>query len=238
VDSASPSYKGHRYPVEIIAHRVWLYFRFPLGFHEVEEPVLERGVLVPHETVRRWCAKFGQTYANGLRRRRPDPGTNNTWTRSSSKPTESRSTCGGPWTPTAPSWTSWSSIGGTPLRSRFLRQLLKKTCSVPRVLVTDKPRSYSVARREVMPCVEHRAHMGLNNRAEKSHRPIRQRERAVKGFQLRRRSPAVPVRVQRHLPPFRPHRHLTTASGHRTEMTIRFAIWDRITGASDRSTTA
>ncbi|MFB7213091.1 IS6 family transposase, partial [Streptomyces sp. NPDC056255] len=60
MDSAPPSYKGHRYPVEIIAHCVWLYFRFPLSFREVEELMLERGVLVSHETVRRLGTKFGQ----------------------------------------------------------------------------------------------------------------------------------------------------------------------------------
>ncbi|CAM5718031.1 hypothetical protein SHIRM173S_10064 [Streptomyces hirsutus] len=52
---ASPSYKDYRYPVEIIAHRARLYFRFRLGFREVEEPMFEPGVLVSHETVRRWC---------------------------------------------------------------------------------------------------------------------------------------------------------------------------------------
>ena len=72
--SAPPSYKGHRYPVDVISHCVWLYFRFPLSFREVEELMLERGVVVSHETVRRWCRKFGQHYANGLRRRRPRPG--------------------------------------------------------------------------------------------------------------------------------------------------------------------
>lgn len=76
MDSASPSYKGHRYPVEVISHCVWLYFRFPLSFREVEELMLQRGVIVSYETVRRWCAKFGQAYANGLRSRRPRPGDN------------------------------------------------------------------------------------------------------------------------------------------------------------------
>ena len=72
--SASPSYKGHRYPVEIISHCVWLYLRFPLSFREVEELMLERGVVVSYETIRRWCAKFGQAYADALRRRQPRPG--------------------------------------------------------------------------------------------------------------------------------------------------------------------
>ncbi|MEY9997268.1 transposase-like protein [Streptomyces sp. V4I8] len=68
------SYQGFRYPVEVIAHAVWLYFRFPLSFREVEELLLERGITVSYETVRQWTRKFGQTYADGLRRRRPRPG--------------------------------------------------------------------------------------------------------------------------------------------------------------------
>ncbi|GAQ68106.1 hypothetical protein SsS58_08565 [Streptomyces scabiei] len=63
--AVSPSYKGRRYPVEVISHCVWLYFRFPLSF---------RGIAVSYETVRRWCAKFGQRYAGALRRRQPRPG--------------------------------------------------------------------------------------------------------------------------------------------------------------------
>ena len=71
------SYKGHRYPAEIIAHCVWLYHRFPLSFREVEELMLVRGVIVTYETIRQWCAKFGPVYAAGLRRRQPRPG--DTW---------------------------------------------------------------------------------------------------------------------------------------------------------------
>ena len=74
VGTGTPSYKGFRYPVEIISHCVWLYHRFPLSFREVEEMMLERGVTVSHETIRQWTGKFGQAYANGLRRRRPRPG--------------------------------------------------------------------------------------------------------------------------------------------------------------------
>jgi putative transposase len=52
---------------------VWLYPRFPLSFREVEELMLVRGVIVTHETIRQWCAKFGPVYAAGLRRRQPRP---------------------------------------------------------------------------------------------------------------------------------------------------------------------
>lgn len=49
-------------------------------------------------------------------------------------------------------------------------------------MITDKLRSYGAAKWQVMPDVEHRAHKGLNNRAENSHVPLRKRERTMQGF--------------------------------------------------------
>jgi len=65
---------------------------------------------------------------------------------------------------------------------RLLRKLLKKQTRPPRVMITDKLRSYAAAKREAMPSVEHRKHKGLNNRAENSHQPTRRRERQMKRF--------------------------------------------------------
>ena len=64
------SYKRHRFPQQIIAHAVWLYFRFPLSLRLAEELLLERGIVVSYETIRRWGLKFGPAYAKQLRRRR------------------------------------------------------------------------------------------------------------------------------------------------------------------------
>jgi transposase-like protein len=66
--------KRHRFPAEIISHGVWLYFRFCLSYRDVEQLMAARGVTLTYEAVRYWCRKFGQTYANALRRRRPSPG--------------------------------------------------------------------------------------------------------------------------------------------------------------------
>jgi putative transposase len=68
-----PHYR-HRFPAEIIGHAVWLYHLFSLSFRDVELLLAERGIIVSYETVRRWCKKFGQTFAGRLRRRRPRPG--------------------------------------------------------------------------------------------------------------------------------------------------------------------
>jgi len=65
------SYKRHRFPAQIIAHAVWLYFRFPLSLRLVEEMLLERGIVVSYETVRRWAIKFGVDYARRLKRKTP-----------------------------------------------------------------------------------------------------------------------------------------------------------------------
>src|SRR3954453_3999215 len=67
-------YKNHRFPGEIISHGVWLYYHFTLSYRDVQELLFERGITVSHEAVRQWCRKFGQDYANRLRRRRPQPG--------------------------------------------------------------------------------------------------------------------------------------------------------------------
>ena len=73
--STPPSlYRRHRFPPQIISHGVWLYFRFALSYRDVEEIMRVRGVTLTYQTVREWCLKFGQTYANGLRRKRPHPG--------------------------------------------------------------------------------------------------------------------------------------------------------------------
>jgi len=69
-----PSYAGYRFPAEIISHAVWLYFRFPLSLRNVDEILAARGVVVSHETVRQWALKFGQGFANQIRRRLPSAG--------------------------------------------------------------------------------------------------------------------------------------------------------------------
>jgi len=74
VTAAGSSYKGLRFPPEIISRGVWPYHRFPLSFRDVQELMLERGVDVSYETIRAWGDRFGQEYANQLRRRGPRPG--------------------------------------------------------------------------------------------------------------------------------------------------------------------
>ena len=71
---ASSLFKRHRFPGELISYAVWLYYRFLLSYRDVEELLAQRGIVVTYETVRQWSRKFGQTYANELRRLRPRPG--------------------------------------------------------------------------------------------------------------------------------------------------------------------
>jgi putative transposase len=113
---------------------------------------------------------------------------------------------------------------------KCFKKLLKGLPYVPRVLITDQLRSYSAAKREVMPGVEHRQSRYLNNRCENSHRPTRQRERRMQGF----KSPGHAQRFLSAYGPiaqhFRPRRHLLSASAYRHEMGHRFASWAEITG--------
>ena len=180
------SYKRHRFPPEIIAHAVWLYFRFPLSLRLVEEMLLERGIVVSYETVRRWALKFGPAYARRLRRKTPSR--RDIWHLDEVVVTISGQKH---WL-----WRAVDQDGyvldeilqtrrDTKAAKRLLRRLLKKQGCPPRRMITDKLGSYAAARRQIMPAVEHRSHKGLNNRAENSHLPLRRRERAMQGFRSR-----------------------------------------------------
>jgi transposase-like protein len=154
VDAAS-LYKGYRFPVEIISHCVWLYHRFPLSFREIEEMMAQRGVIVSYETIRAWCARFGPMFAQALRRRQPRRG--DRWHLD-----EVFLTINGQ---RSYLWRAVDQDGNVldilvtsrrDARSakRFFRTLLKGLRYVPRVVVTDKLRSYGAALRQVLPSVE------------------------------------------------------------------------------------
>ena len=70
---SSISFARHQFPPAIIRHAVWLYVRFTVSYHDVEDLLGERGLDVPYETVRRWVLKFGPLFARELRRRRHPP---------------------------------------------------------------------------------------------------------------------------------------------------------------------
>jgi putative transposase len=72
--SNSNIHSGFRYPPEIISHAVWMYFRFTLSFRDVEEMLASRGIIVTYETVRQWTLRFGQDFANTVRRKQPQRG--------------------------------------------------------------------------------------------------------------------------------------------------------------------
>jgi putative transposase len=92
--------------------------------------------------------------------------------------------------------------------------------------------STGAAHRELMSSVEHRSRKSLNNRAENSQQPTRQRERAMKGFRSAGRTQRFLSAFSRISPHLRPRRHLMTAPDYRTEMQHRFTIWNQITDVS------
>jgi len=228
-----PSYAGYRFPAEIISHAVWLYFRFPLSLRMVDELLAARSIIVSHETVRQWALKFGQSFANQIRHRLPAAG--DKWHMD-----EVVLTIAGVkhWLWRAVDQTGMvldilvQSRRDTQAAKRLLRKLMKKQCRPPRVMITDKLASYGAAKREVMPSVEHRKHKGLNNRAENSHQPTRQRERQMKRFKSA-------GQAQRFLSAhdginnlFHLRRHQVPATQYRAARTQAFQVWAEVTGVA------
>ncbi len=226
------SYRGYRFPPEIISHAVWLYHRFGLIFRDVEDLLAERGVTVTYETVRQWCLTFGLDYARRLRRSRGRMG--DTWyldevfvkIRGRQQYL----------------WRAVDEDGDVidilvqsrrnrRAAVRFFRKLLKSQGREPRRLITDKLGSYSAAHRTAMPSVVHSTRQYENNRAEVSHQPTRQRERQMRRFksaaQLQRFASVHGV-VQNL---FRVGRHLLCAAHHRLLRAEAFLAWKAVTCA-------
>jgi putative transposase len=230
---AAAMYRRHRFPPAIISHAVYLYFRFAISYRDVEEMLALRGIVVSNETIRQWCLKFGPLFAAEIRRRRPHP-------REHWDLDEMYLRIGGR------TWYLWRAVDvdgmvlDIVLQARrnqaaaetLLGRLVAGQPTEPRVIVSDKLVSYVPAIRKMFPQAEHRAHKGLNNRAEHSHQATRQRERARRRF----RSPA---HAQRFLDPFGPirqhlcpGRHLLPAAEYRAIMAERSAHWDELSSVA------
>lgn len=177
------SYARHQFPPEVIRHAVWLYLRFSLSYRDVEELLIERGLDISYETVRRWVLKFAPAFARNLRRRRPRPSA--TWHLDEMVVAiQGRRIY---------LWRAVDQEGEIldvlvqPRRDKaaalkLMRKLLKKQGFAPSVLVTDKLPSYGAACRELGLSARHEQGLRKNNRAENSHQVVRRRERKMQGF--------------------------------------------------------
>ena len=232
MDGTAPSYRGYRFPAEIISHAVWLYYRFRLSFRDVDDLLAQRGIEVSYETIRQWCENFGATCAARARRRQPQLG--DTWHLDEVfvKIRGRRYYL----------WRAVDQDGDVidilvqPRRDRraaqrFLRKLMKGQGQAPRRLVTDKLGSYRAAHRVVMPSVVHDTGQYANNRAEVSHQPTRQRERQMRRFKSR-------AQAQRFLSVhgivqnlFRVGRHLLRSANARMFRARAFVTWTEVTCA-------
>ena len=186
-----------------------------------------------YETIREWCFKFGQTYSNGSRRRSPRPGDqwhlDEVFLKINGR--------------IHYLWRAVDQDGEVldilvqsrrdkKAAKKFFRKLLKGQRYVPRVLITDKLKSYNAARADVMPSVEHLQQKYQNNRAENSHQPTRLRERVMRRFKSvghAQRFLSAFGLISSH---FRVGRHLYTANSFRAVMKTRFAVWEEVTSVT------
>lgn len=228
-DNTAHRYKRHRFPAEIIAHAVWLYFRFPLSLRHVEDLLAGASKFRSRPCrsgLRSSAANLPTTFACDPEVASP---TNGIWTKWSCPSREKKY-----WL-----WRAVDAEGyvlDALLQSRrnkkaalrLMRKLLRCQGVTPRVMITDKLRSYSAARNELMPGGEHRSHKGVNNRAENSHLAVRRRERAMMRFKSARQCQRF---VSIHGPIanlFHRHRKHLTAADHRTLRAHAITTWREI----------
>ncbi|MDB5394831.1 MAG: family transposase [Rhodospirillales bacterium] len=179
----SISYAGHRFPLDLIRHAVWLYLCSTLSCWDVEDLLAERGIDVSYETVRRWVLKFGPTICRHLREQRPRPTAQRHLDEMVVSIAGRRMYL----------WRAVDSEGEVldllvqtrrdrAATLKLLRKLLKRRGCAPRIVVTDLLKSYGAALRELGFAGRHEQGLRANNRAENSHRPPRRREHKMQRF--------------------------------------------------------
>ena len=226
------SHSRHRFPPAVIHRSVWLYFRFPLSFRDVEEMLAERGIDVSYETIRRWILKFGPAIAANIRSRRVRP--SGTWHLD-----EVFVRIGGKRTYLWRAVDNEGEVLEVLAQSRrnkraalkLMRKLLKKQGYIPDQIVTDKLGSYSAALRELGLSHLHVTGGRLNNRAEVSHQPTRKRERRMGRFKSpgsMQRFLSVHDAIYNH---FNLQRHLISRRTLRQTRARAFTEWFEIVAA-------
>ena len=186
--NSMPRLKGFRYPREVIAYAVWAYHRFALSTADVENLLAERGVIVSRETIRGWINRFVAHFAACMRRDRPRP--NDKWHLD-----EVVIPING-----VKHWL-WRTVDANcntrdilvqsrrnaKAAKRFMARLIAQFGN-PKVVVTDKLRSYMKPIAQQAPDADHRGHKGLNNKIEGSHRATRRREKIMGRFKSPRQA--------------------------------------------------
>ena len=219
-------YRRLRFPAEVISHRSGSISGSPLSLRMVEEMLAARGVEVSQESVRTRAEKFGREFSNCIRRRAPVRG--DKWHLD-----EVVIVMRGKkhWL-----WRAIDENGfvldvlvqnrrDRTAARRLMQNLLKKSARAPSVMITDKLKSYSAARKDMGLRIEHRQHKGLNNRAENSHPPTRRRGRTMKQFKSPRQAQKFSSIHDQVSNPFHHSRDKLPAADYRIARTASFSIW-------------
>lgn len=189
----------------------------------------QRGIIVSYEAIRYWCRKFGPGFARSIRKRQRD--VSDQW-----HVDEVFLRIKGRIFYLFRAVDQDGQVLDILLQSRrnkraalkFFRKLLKQQGYAPRILVTDKLRSYSAAHQERLSHSAHHTHRWANNRMENSHQPTRQRERRMRRFKSAGQAQRF-LSVQGAIYAFFcPGRHLFAASAYREVLCQQFAAWNQL----------
>ncbi len=225
-----PRYKRHRFPPEVIQHTVWLYYRFNLSHRDIEDLLAERSIIVSHESIRLWVNKFGPQYPNRLRRRNRGYGDqyylDEVFVKIQGEQRYLRRAVD-----------QNGDVVDVFLQrrrdgkaaKRFFKRLRKRNEEMPRVITTDRLRSYGVAHRELLADVLHDTSQYANNRAELSHQPTRVRERVMRRFKSMKQAQRFLSVHASVYTLFNLSRHLVLAKSYRLLRGNAFSSWQVLT---------
>ena len=174
--------KRHRFPRCIMSYAIWRYHRFNDSYRDIQEDLAYRGIDVSHESIRKWCIKFGSSFKEVIKKRERKP--TDKWHLDEMNIKINGQT-----------FILWRAVDSEGLELdvflqkrrdkkaaiRFLSRLLGEY-QPPRVIITDKLKSYVKPIKHMMKQADHRSHKRLNNRVENAHQPTRRKEKCLIKF--------------------------------------------------------
>ena len=228
MNDTATRYPNFRYPIAVISQAIWLYNRFPLSYRDVSDLLFQRGIKVSYQTIKDWNDKFGALFAEEIKKRRKKPTgcwhIDEVYLKINGK-----------------LFYLWRAVDEdgvvldilvTERRNKdaaksFFMRLFRKY-KAPTKITTDRLRSYKAALRKTLPHIKHMRGKWLNNRAENSHIPVRERERRMKKFKSPEHAQAFLERFEFIRQYTKPKQHVLPAATYRRNLSQRLREWDDI----------
>jgi len=218
-------YKHFRFPVVVISQAIYLYNRFSLSYRDVSDLLLQRGIVVSHQSIKKWNIRFGALFADEIKKRRRKP--TRRW-----HIDEMHCKIAGKkhyvWRAVDTDGVVLDIFVSDRRNKKSAEEFFSKLFEQyenPSRITTDRLRLYRSVVPETFRTAKHIKAKWKNNRVENSHIIVRERERKMKKFKSIEQAQTFLDRFEFIRAYLKPRQHLMTSTSYRNSVQYRLRVW-------------